>query len=80
MSWKRKKKNHSSLFLVFRNFHEKRKKKKSELISLVIRNVVDWLTTHPQPLEPQLLICHALHVQRHTFELVLTKQNKELGY
>lgn len=80
MSWKRKKKNHSSLFLVFRNFHEKKKKKKSELISLVIRNVVDWLTTHPQPLEPQLLICHALHVQRHTFELVLTKQNKELGY
>lgn len=80
MSWKRKKKNHSSLFLVFRNSHEKRKKKKSELISLVIRNVVDWLTTHPQPLEPQLLICHALHVQRHTFELVLTKQNKELGY
>lgn len=76
----KKKKNHSSLFLVFRNSHEKRKKKKSELISLVIRNVVDWLTTHPQPLEPQLLICHALHVQRHTFELVLTKQNKELGY
>lgn len=76
----KKKKNHSSLFLVFRNSHEKRKKKKSELISLVIRNVVDWLTTHPQPLEPQLLICHALHVQCHTFELVLTKQNKELGY
>lgn len=51
MSCKRKKKNHSSLFLVFRNSQEKKKKKtKSELIPLVIRNVVDLLTRHPQPL------------------------------
>lgn len=52
MSCKRKKKNHSSLFLVFRNSQEKKKKTKtkSELIPLVIRNVVDLLTRHPQPL------------------------------
>lgn len=47
MSCKRKK-NHSSLFLVFCNSQEK--KKKSELIPLVIRNVVDLLASHPQPL------------------------------
>lgn len=80
MSWKRKKKIIAHFFWCSVILTKKEKKKKSELISLVIRNVVDWLTTHPQPLEPQLLICHALHVQRHTFELVLTKQNKELGY
>lgn len=50
MSCKRKKKNHSSLFLVFCNSQEKKKKKKSELIPLVIRNVVDLLASHPQPL------------------------------
>ena len=27
-----------------------KKKKKSELIPLIIRNIVDLLTTHPQPL------------------------------
>lgn len=49
MSCKRKKKKiiaHFSWYSVIL----KRKKKKSELIPLVIRNVVDLLASHPQPL------------------------------
>lgn len=50
MSCKRKKKiiAHFSWYSVI--LKRKKKKKKSELIPLVIRNVVDLLTTHPQPL------------------------------
>lgn len=72
-----KKKNHSSLFLVFHNFQGK---KKSELIPLVTRDVADRLTTQPQPLVAptshlSCVLCAASHPQ-----LVLTKWNKELRY